>query len=169
MAKRDKLPEIKNMESRYFSLGNVDKNRLVKVIRIIFGAVCFAVAIFWIIFNIRSKDNTGTNWITILFLTGFGFYQVWSGIGKADRFIEILGDKILLKKDIFLKAKHIEANETEKICFYPLKIVFIMKSGKTILLRLGTMYYESNEKITDELGKYAEENQITTEVIQEEI
>ena len=157
------------MERRYFSLGNVDKNRLVRVIRILFGVVCFAVAIFWLIFNFQSTNNTGTNWITILFLAGFGFYQVWAGIGKADRFIEIGRDNILLKKDIFLRPKNIEAGDTEKIYFYPLKIVFLLKSGKKILLRLGTMYYESNEKITDELGKYAEENQITTEVIQEEI
>jgi len=127
------------MERRSFSLGNVDKNRLVKVIRILFGAICFGVAIFWLIFNIQSIDNTGGNWITILFLMGFGFYQVWAGIGKADRFIEIGTDNILLKKDIFLKPKHIEAVETERIYFFPLKIVFLLKSGKKILLRRGTM------------------------------
>ena len=163
------MPEINIMERRYFSFGNVDKNRLVKVIRIFFGLVCFAVAIFWIIFNIQNVDNTGKIWMTILFLTGFGFYQVWAGIGKAERFIEIGRDNILLKKYIFLKPRYIEASETEKIYFFPLKIVFLLKSGKKILLRLGTMYYESNEKITDELAKYAAENKITTEVIQEEL
>lgn len=157
------------MEKKYFSLGNVDKNRLVKFIRILFGVVCFAVAIFWLIFNIHSVDITGTNWITILFLAGFGFYQVWAGIGKADRFIEIGQENIILKKDIFLKPKHIEAGETEKIYFFPLKIVFLLKSGKKILLRLGTMYYESNEGIIDELGRYAEANRIPMEIVQEEI
>jgi len=157
------------MEKRYFSLGNNEKSRLVNVIRVLFGAVCLAVAVFWLIFNINSDANPGSIWVTILFLTCFGFYQIWAGIGKAERFIEIGRDYIVLKKDIFLKPQSIEAIKTEKIYFFPLKIIFLLKSGKKILLRLGTMYYESNEKITDEIGKYAEENKITTEVIQEEI
>lgn len=157
------------MKKRYFSLGNNEKNRLVNVIRVLFGAVCLAVAAFWLIFNINSNANSGSIWLTILFLTGFGFYQIWAGIGKAERFIEIGRDNIVLKKDIFLKPQNIKASETEKIYFFPLKIIFLLKSGKKILLRLGTMYYESNENITDEIGKYAEENKITTEVIQEEI
>jgi hypothetical protein len=163
------LPEILNMKTQYFSLGNVEKNRLVNVIRILFGAVCFAVAAFWLIFNIQSIENFGTTWITIIFLTGFGFYLVWAGIGKAERYIEIGKDNILVKKYIFLKPLKMAATETEKICFFPLKVIFLLKSGKKILLRFGTLYYESNEKIIDEISKYAEGNKIPTEVIQEEI
>jgi hypothetical protein len=157
------------MERRYFSLGNIEKNRMVNFIRVLFGAVCMAVAVFWLTFNINSVASSGSIWLTILFLTGFGFYQVWAGIGKAERYIEIGRDNIVLKKDIFLKPHSIEAVETEKIYFFPLKIIFLLKSGKKILLRLGTMYYESNEKITDEIVKYAEANSIPTEVVQEEI
>jgi hypothetical protein len=157
------------MKTQYFSLGNVEKNRLVNIIRILFGAVCFAVAVFWLIFNIQSYENFGTIWITILFLTGFGFYQIWAGIGKAERFIEIGSESILLKKHVFLKPLRISATETEKIEFLPLKVVFLLKSGKKVILRLGTMYYESNEKITDELDKYAAENNIPTEIMIEEI
>jgi len=62
-----------------------------------------------------------------------------------------------------------DARETDKIQLYPLKIIFLLKSGKKVLLRLGTMYYETNETIKDEIAKYAEENKITTEVFQEEI
>jgi len=165
----DKLPERKRMETKYFPLGNVEKNRLVNIIRVLFGVVCIAVAAFWLIFNINSIENFGTIWITILFLTGFGFYQIWSGIGKAERFLEIGKDIIVLKKYIFLQPLGISAVETEKIEFFPLKVIFLLKSGRKVLLRLGTIYYESNEIIINEIAKYAEEHKISTEVIQEEI
>lgn len=163
------MPEIINMETKHFSLGDIEKNRLVNIIRIVFGSVCLALAAFWLIFNINSIQNSGTLWITILFLTGFGFYQIWAGFGKAERFIEIGSDNIVLKKTIFLQPMTIPAVETEKIEFFPLKFIFLLKSGRKVLLRLGTMYYESNKNITDEITKYAEKNKISTEVIQEEI
>lgn len=157
------------METRYFTLGNVEKNRLVNVIRVLFGAMCIAVAAFWLIFKINSIESFGSVLITILFLTGFGFYQIWAGIGKAERFIEIGKDKIVLKKHIFFQQELIPAEETEKIEFFPLKIIFLLKSGRKVLLRLGAMYYESNEMIIDVIIKYAEENRISTEIIREEI
>jgi len=69
------------MEKMYFSLGTSENNRLVKVIQIVFGVVCIAVAIFWLVFNIKSLKADGTLWITIIFLSGFGFYQIWAGLG----------------------------------------------------------------------------------------
>src|SRR5665811_2413177 len=41
------------METKYFSLSSNENNKLVKIIQIVFGIVCFVVAIFWLIFNIR--------------------------------------------------------------------------------------------------------------------
>jgi hypothetical protein len=157
------------MDIRYYSLGNVEKNRLVRIIRVLFGAVCIAVAAFWLIFNISTIKNTGTLWMTIFFLTAFGFYQIWAGIGKAERFIEIRKDTIALKKYIFLQPVIIPATETEKIEFFTLKVIFRLGTDKKILLRLGTMYYESNDNIMDDLAKYADENKIPTEVIEEKM
>jgi len=157
------------MESKYFSLGNPDKNRLVNIIRIMFGAVCISVAIFWLIFNTKAIENKISLWLTIIFLAGFGFYQIWAGIGKADRFIIVTRDKISLKKYIFLAPVDIPATETSKIEFFPLKVNFFLKSGKKIKLRFGTTYYEANENIIDELSGYAEENKIITEIIEDKL
>ena len=100
------------METKYFSLSSDENNRLVKIIQVIFGIVCFAVAIFWLIFNIGSLKADSTLWITILFLSGFGFYQIWSGLGKATRYIKIGTDKIWLKKNIMLPVVELHADKS---------------------------------------------------------
>src|SRR5450759_1922819 len=138
------------MEIKYFSLGTSENNRLVKIIRIIFGVVCLAVAIFWLIFNIRSLKADGTLWITIIFLSGFSFYQIWAGLGRAARFIEIGPGYIRLKKNPILQSVEMLAGEIEKIEFFPLNVIFFLKTEKRILLRFGTTYYEKNEKVKDE-------------------
>ena len=74
------------------------------------------------IFNIKSIKADRTLWVTILFLSGFGFYMVWAGLGKATRFIEIISDKIRLKKTILLPAVELSAA--------------ILKRSNCILLRL---------------------------------
>jgi len=157
------------MEIKYFSLGQDDSNKLVKIFRIIFGLVCFAVAIFWISFNLKTIKSDGTVWITITFLFGFGFFQIWSGLGKATRFIEIGSGIIRLKKNAILPPVKIEVSEISSVDFYPLNVVFILKSGKKNLLRFGTTYYEINERIIDELLSFCESNKIPFEVIEEKL
>lgn len=157
------------MGKKYFSLGSVENNRLIKIIQIIFGIVCFTVAIFWLIFNIRSLKADGTLWITIIFLSGFGFYQVWAGLGQATRFIEISSDKIRLKKNIMLPAVEILPGEIQKIEVYPFNLIFYLKTKKRIFLRFGTTYHETNEKIKDEILSFAELNSINTEIMEEKL
>ncbi|MBI5009243.1 MAG: hypothetical protein HZB98_06265 [Bacteroidia bacterium] len=157
------------METKHFTLGNNEDSRLIKIIRILFGATCIGIAGFWLIFNTKSITGPGTGWITVLFLSFFGFYQIWAGLGKAERYIAVSEGAINLKKFIFLPAKAISASETQKIEFYPLKVRFILKTGKAIILRFGTTYYESNEKVIDELSEYAERNNIPSQVIEEEL
>lgn len=157
------------MGKKYFSLGSFENNRLIKIIQIIFGIVCFTVAIFWLIFNIRSLKADGTLWITIIFLSGFGFYQVWAGLGQATRFIEISSDKIRLKKNIMLPAVEILPGEIQKIEVYPFNLIFYLKTKKRILLRFGTTYHETNEKIKDEILSFAELNSINTEIMEEKL
>ena len=86
------------MEKKYFSFSPVENSLIIKLIRIVFGIVCIVVAIFWLNFNFRSLNIDWTLWITIIFLVGFGFYQIWTGLGRATRFIEIDKDIIRLKK-----------------------------------------------------------------------
>lgn len=157
------------MEEKYFPLGNTDDNKLVKAVRIIFGVVCIVLAAFWLIRNSASVKNDGTLWITIIFLTSFGLYQIWAGTGHATRFISIGRAQINLKKNSLQSPLRMLPAEMEKIEFFPLSIIFYFKSGKKNLLRFGTVNYETNEKIVDELISFAEANSIPFEIKEEEL
>jgi hypothetical protein len=157
------------METRNIILGNSEKGKLVNIARILFGAICIAVAAYWLIFSIKETAGTGSIWITVAFLAGFGFYLIWAGMGKADRFITIRNDSIILKKYIFLPPSVIQASETALVEFYSLKVRFMLRSGKDITLRFGTTYYETNEKIFDYLEEYCSQNKIEIKEISEEI
>lgn len=157
------------METKYFTLGQAENNTLLKIIRIVFGLACIAIAIYWIVFNLNSLKTDGTAWITIIFLTCFGMFQIWSGFGKAVRYIEIGSEEINLKRNAVLPPKKIKTTEIQKIEFRPLTVLFIMKPDKAILLRFGTTYYDINEKIIDELLEYCESKNIPFEVIEEKI
>lgn len=157
------------MEIKNFSLSTIDNSKVVRIIRIVFGIVCIAVAVFWLSFNINSLKADGTLWITILFLSGFGFYQIWSGLGRATRFVETGPDLIRIKKNAFLPAVAIPAGEIEKIELFPMNVVFFLKSKKRILLRFGSTFLDINEKIKDELFEFVELNNIPLEVIEDKI
>jgi len=157
------------MEKKYFSFSPVENSLIIKVIRIVFGIVCIAVAIFWLIFNLKSLNIDWTLWITIIFLVGFGFYQIWTGLGRATRFIEINKDEIRLKKYAVSYPVLMHAGEIDYIEIYPLNVIFFLKSKKRVMLRFGTTYYDQNEKILDEIIAFADSNNITFEVISEKI
>ena len=154
------------MTTNHFQLSNISKNRFVNLLQIVFGATCIGIGAYW---AIATSDNQGASWVTILFLFGFGFYKIWSGLGKADRYIEIEKTSINLKKTIFLPVKQIEASELSKIEVFPLKVNFHFKAGTKILLRFGTTYIETNEKVVDALIKFAEQNTIEVELHSEKV
>jgi hypothetical protein len=156
------------METKYFALSTVENNRLIKTVQVVFGMVCIAIALFWIYFNIKSIKTDNSTWITILFLSGFGFYMIWAGLGKATRFIEISSGKIRLKKTILFPAVELSAGEIEKIELFPFKVVFFLTTKKMIL-RLSSTFYETNAKIMDEIWNFGELNNITVEDIEEKI
>jgi hypothetical protein len=157
------------MEKKYFLLSSAENSKLVKIIQIVFGIICIAVAVFWLIFNVRSLKADKTLWITIMFLTGFGVYQVWAGLGRATRFIEISSDKVRLKKSIFLPAIEIPAVDIQKIELFPLNLIFFLRSQKRILLRLGTSYQETTEQIKDEILTFADSSSISIEIKEEKL
>jgi len=142
---------------------------VVKIIQIIFGTLCIGVAVSWLIFNIRSLKADSTLWITIIFLAGFGFYMIWSGLGRATRFIVIGPEKIQLKKTIMLPPVEIIAGEIQKIELFPFNIIFFLKSEKRIMLRFNSTLYETNELIKDEILKYAGTNSINAEIKEEKL
>jgi hypothetical protein len=155
------------MEKKYFSLSSVENNRMVKIIQIAFGILCIAVAIFWLIFNIRALKADGTLWITIIFLSGFGLYQIWAGFGKATRFIEISSDRICLKKTILLPPIELPVEMIQKIEIFPFNLIFFLKTEKKIILRFSTTFHETNEKVKDEILTFANLNAVKIEFIEE--
>lgn len=157
------------MEKSYFPLGDSDDNRIVKILRITFGVACIIMSIWWLFYTLNAEKSNWSIGITILFLAGFGFYQIWAGAGKATRFIMVAGDMLTIKKNAMLPPVKISTGNISQIDIYPLSIVFHEKDGKKFLLRFGTINYETNEKIVDELILYAEENRIPYEVKEEEL
>jgi hypothetical protein len=164
-----KLPEIIEMEKKYFSLSPVDNNKLVKIIQVVFGISCIGIAVYWVIFNISSLKTASTLWITILFLSGFGFYMIWAGLGKALRFFEIGKSSLRIKQTIMLPAKEILAGEIKKIELFPFKLIFLLNTDKKFTMRLSSSYYETNENIKDAVIIFAEENSIDLEEMEEKI
>lgn len=169
LVKRDNLPKKSEMEKKHFNLGAGENSKIVKIIQIIFGTVCLVVAIFWLAFNAKLLGSDKTLWITILFLTGFGLYEIWAGLGKAARFIEFSGDKIRLKKNMFFSPTDFYAKDLLKIDLLPFTVIFYPVSGKKTVLRLGATYQETNETIKDELIIFSEEHSIKAEFIEEKL
>jgi hypothetical protein len=157
------------MAKKYYALNSVEDNVLVKIFQIILGIACIAIAIYWFVFNSKSMKINGTLWITIIFLIGFGLYQIWAGFGKTIQFIEINSDKIRLKKSTLFPAIYIQASEIQKIELYPLNLIFILKTQKKMLLRFGATFYETNEKIKDELLLFADSNAVDIEIMEEKL
>jgi hypothetical protein len=157
------------METKYFPLGTSESNKLIKSIRIVFGIVCIVVAVFWTIYNINIIRTSGNLWITISFLLAFGFYQIWSGLGRADRFIEISPDKIRLKRNPFNSPIEMFTSDIDKIEVFPMNIVFFLKPKKRIMLRFGATFHDINGKIMDEIVVFAESHKIPLEIIEEKI
>jgi hypothetical protein len=155
------------METKYYSLELRENNTLIRVFRIIFGIACIGTAIFWCYYNFRAMKKDYNLWITVFFLSGFGIYLTRSGLGYGQRFIEISGRQIMFRKNSFLKKAEYTATEIEKIEFYPLKVVFSIRTGKKDLLRFGVSDVDKVESIKDDLMKFASENNIETEILNE--
>jgi hypothetical protein len=156
------------MTYKFFPLSAAENNKLIKIVQIVFGLACISVAIFWLLFNIKSVKADKTLWITILFLSGFGFYMIWAGLGKAARFIEIKAESLRIKKTILLPAEEIRAVEIRRIEIHPFIIKFLLEN-KTNVLRLSSSYYETNANIKEEILAFADNNNIEAEIIEEKL
>jgi hypothetical protein len=157
------------MDIKYFSLGLPAPNKFEKLIRIIFGLVCIAIALFWLNFNIKAVKADRSLWITVVFLLGFGFYQIWSGLGRAIKYIEIGSQLIRIKRNPFFRVVEIEAHEIEKIEIFPFNLIFYLKSTKKTMLRFGASFQDTNEKIKEEILMFGESNNIAVEFIEEKL
>jgi hypothetical protein len=157
------------MNTEYFSLGSSENSSPVKVIRILFGLVCIAIAIFWLIFNIRSIRADRMLWITVLFLSGFGGYQIWAGAGRAKRFIEVGNGKIVLRKNSLFPGREMAAAEIKKIEIFPLNLIFYLHNGQKTVLRFGTTFTDIIDPVKGAVEHFANLHNISLEAIREEI
>ena len=157
------------MDKKYFSLELNESNKLTKIAKVIFGLVCLSLSIYWIIFNISSLQSVGAQWISVVFIMGFGLYMIWSGLDYSGRFIEIGSDFIHLKRNPVLPVIRLSVTKIKEIKFFPLSVCFILTTGKQIILRFGTTYYENNTKIADEIISFAELNNVPFEIMEDEL
>jgi hypothetical protein len=157
------------MEKKYFFLEARENPRAMKIIQIVFGIICVATAIFWVIHNVRSLKSDSTLWITIIFLTGFGAYQVLAGLGKTERYIETGPEKIVLKQNSFLPKIELKAHDIDAVEIYPLSILFRFKNKKKIIFRFGLSNTEIINPVKDEVIDFAELNSIHFEEKKEDI
>ena len=157
------------MEDKYFLLEPKENPRTVKIFQISLGVVCIGIAIFWIVFNIKSLESDRTLWVTIVFLVLFGIYEILAGLGKTSRYIKTGPAGTIIKQHSVLPGVELISNEIEKIEVYPLSIKFHLKNRKNFLFRFGTSYPEIISPVKDEIVEFAWSNRIPLEVINEEL
>ena len=156
-------------EKEKFMLEPVNENRFIRILQVAFGIVCLIVALIWIVLNFSAVTPTTTVWITIIFLSGFGYYQVVSGLGRAVRFIEFGKSGILLKQYSILPARKIPTSEIEKIEIFPLSIIFVLQSGKKAVLRFGTSNTDLIPPVKEGASKFADGNSLKLSYRKEDI
>lgn len=156
------------METGFFTLDISSGTRFTKFFQIIFGVICLAVAVIWLVLNISEIKSAGSFWITLLFLAGFGIYQIRAGMGMASRYIEIGEERIRFRRSSFMRSKELRAGDIEKIEFYPLNIIFILRNGKTEIIRFGTTFTEIIEPVRKKTEEFAGLYDITVEKRSEE-
>ncbi|HOU02032.1 MAG: hypothetical protein GT600_08315 [Bacteroidales bacterium] len=152
------------MENKHIPLDFKSNTLFVRILQVIFGFACLAVAIFWIVFNMKSVQTDISLWITTLLLIAFGLYQVLSGFGKTRRFININGNDIILKKNALLPGSKFDNIDIKKIELFPLNIIFYMKNGRKTILRFGINYPEVINIVKDALKEFSELNNIEFDI-----
>ncbi|HPF04160.1 MAG TPA: hypothetical protein PLV06_01125 [Bacteroidales bacterium] len=157
------------MEKKYFLLETRESSRFVRTAQVVFGILCIIIAFYWIIFQYGSIKNDSTLWITIVFLAGFGSYQIAAGFGRITRYLEIGSDEVILKQNSVLPRVVLKASAIKKIDFYPMSIRFIMEHKKRTILRFGLSYTDLIEPVKNAIAEFAAINHIITEEMSEEI
>ena len=157
------------MEKKTLLLEAKENPRIIRILQIIFGIVCIVLALFWVIFNFNTIKGSGSAWITILFITSFGVFQIMSGFGKTAKYVLTEKERIIIKQHAVLPAVELKASEIEKIDLYPMSTWFILKAGRKIILRFGSSYPEIIKPVEDSIIEFADVNGIKVEVKKEGI
>jgi uncharacterized protein YlzI (FlbEa/FlbD family) len=156
------------MENNYFSLEVYRNNKVIRIFQIVFGTICAALAIGWLIMNLDSLKSNITLWFTIIFLLGFAWYQINSGLGKGDKFLQIDQTSLKLKMNSLFPSRELNASDIKKIEIFPLSMVILMRSGKKKILRFGTTYTDVIEPIKKGIEDFCTLNSLELEFRNEE-
>ena len=157
------------MEKHNFPLDSGGTSKVVRWFQLFFGTICLVTAIAWVILYPGSIKAGLSFWISLLFLIGFGIFQINAGLGRGRRFIEIEGNRIIIKKSSLLTPREIGNEEIDNIRIMPLNIVFILKNKRIIMVRLGTTYTDVIKQVKDAILGFASEMNIPVEFVKEEI
>jgi hypothetical protein len=157
------------MESNYYSLEVNKSNKVTRIFQLAFGIICAVIAVIWAIMNINMLKSNGTLWITIVLLLGFAYYQIISGLGKSEKFIEFSQSSIKLKKNSLFPVRVLKAPDIHKIEAFPLNLVLFLRSGKRLILRFGTTYTDIIEPVRKSLQTFCTGNNIPLEFKTEEL
>jgi len=157
------------MEKKYFSLEIGKSNRITRTFNLLLGSVCIVLAFSWVFINFDTLASNRILWLSVIFLLGFGYYQVITGLGRGDKFIEIGADSLRIKKNSILPPVELNAREIAKAEIYPLKLVFRLNSGKSLRVRFGTTFTDIIEPVKESIEDFCAENKIPFEHIPEEI
>jgi len=157
------------MKSNYYSLELNKSNRITRIFQLVFGIICAVIAIIWAILNINMLKSNGSLWITIVLLLGFAYYQINSGLGRAEKFIEFSQSSLKLKNNSLFPVRVLNAPDIQKIEAFPLNLVFFLTSGKKVFLRFGTTYTDIIEPVRKSLLTFCSGNNIPLEFKSEEL
>jgi len=157
------------MGEKIFFLDQRDSSHITKIFQIILGVLCIGIALYWMVFNIKSLKADTTLWITIAFLIFFGIYQILAGTGKTKKYIETGPGKIVLKQNSVLPPVTLKPGEIDKIELFSLSIIFIMKKSGKIKLRFGVTYSDIIQPVKDEIVEFAELHNIPFEKISDDL
>jgi hypothetical protein len=157
------------MTGKYFLLEAKDNSRLTRIFQFALGILCILIALFWMVFNFRSLKADSALWITIIFLIGFGLFEILAGLGKTVKYIEIFPERIILKQNSVLPQIELKTSDIEKIEIFPLSIAFTGKNRNRHILRFGITYPEIISPVKEAVTEFAGLNNIPVEMKEEEI
>lgn len=123
---------------------SIDINEITKtgrIFRIIIGAACLVVAI-WYVYSIRETTaSIETAWIAIAFLVLFSLWLLASGLGYTQNYITVGDGKITLKQKFYQPPVIFTPSSLSSVEFRTMLIDFFT-DDKKITLRLGSSYPE---------------------------
>jgi hypothetical protein len=150
------------MERNRFSLEAKESNRFVRIAQIIFGALCIITAAWWVVYILKSGDGNNY-WVATLFILFFGIFQIYSGLGYASRYVEFGNSEMIIKQNSIGLPYRLPVTEISNIVMLPLSVKFILKSGRTKILRFGITYSDLIDSIKDALVAFAADKNIPLE------